>query len=190
MGLTSIHWRESWKYGERAFRYCNHDVGHAIGTARIAAATLGWNMALLDGVSQDTVATLLGADRAQDFIEAEQEHADGLAVVWPSGDVNAACPLYLDSEIVQQLVATTWQGKANRLSRENPVPWEIIDEVAEASWKTSHDHISVAVPSSGTTHDSRFTTLAPLQASLFGNAGALCPSMGRHSFQPAHSFRY
>ena len=49
-GLTSVHWREAWKYGERAFRYCNHDVGHAIGTARIAAATLGWNMALLDGV--------------------------------------------------------------------------------------------------------------------------------------------
>ncbi|MDH5669678.1 MAG: SagB/ThcOx family dehydrogenase, partial [Nitrospira sp.] len=43
-GLTSVHWREAWKYGERAFRYCNHDVGHAIGTARIAAATLGWNM--------------------------------------------------------------------------------------------------------------------------------------------------
>ncbi|MGZ9159349.1 MAG: nitroreductase, partial [Nitrospira sp.] len=30
-GLTSVHWREAWKYGERAFRYCNHDVGHAIG---------------------------------------------------------------------------------------------------------------------------------------------------------------
>ena len=48
-GLTSVHWREAWKYGERAFRYCNHDVGHAIGTARIAAATLGWNMVLPPG---------------------------------------------------------------------------------------------------------------------------------------------
>ncbi|MEO5954366.1 MAG: SagB/ThcOx family dehydrogenase [Nitrospiraceae bacterium] len=152
LGLTSIHWRESWKYGERAFRYCNHDVGHAIGTARIAAATLGWNMALLDGVSQDTVATLLGADRTEDFIEAEQEHPDCLAVVWPSGEVNGACPLCLDSEIVQQLVATTWQGKANRLSRENPVPWEIIDEVAGASWKTSHEHRSVAAPACVTSH--------------------------------------
>ena len=146
MGLTSIHWRESWKYGERAFRYCNHDVGHAIGTARIAAATLGWNMALLDGVSQDTVATLLGVDRTEDFIEAEQEHPDCLAVVWPSGGVNGVFPLCLDLELLQQLVATTWQGKANRLSRENPVPWEIIDEVAGASWKTSHEHRSVAAP--------------------------------------------
>ena len=62
-GLTSVHWREAWKYGERAFRYCNHDAGHAIGTARIAAATLGWNMALLDGLSQNTTAMLLGTNR-------------------------------------------------------------------------------------------------------------------------------
>ena len=24
IGLSSIHWREAWKYGERAFRYCQH----------------------------------------------------------------------------------------------------------------------------------------------------------------------
>jgi len=30
LGLSSIHWRESWKYGERGFRYCHHDAGHAI----------------------------------------------------------------------------------------------------------------------------------------------------------------
>ena len=38
LGLASVYWREAWKYGERAFRYCQHDVGHAIGTVRIAAA--------------------------------------------------------------------------------------------------------------------------------------------------------
>ena len=27
--LTSIVWREAWKYGERAYRYCLHDIGHA-----------------------------------------------------------------------------------------------------------------------------------------------------------------
>src|SRR5215510_11899265 len=86
-GLTSVHWREAWKYGERAFRYCNHDVGHAIGTARIAAATLGWNMVLLDGLEQHTVAHLLGTDRVDDFAEVEPEHPDCLAVVWPYGNV-------------------------------------------------------------------------------------------------------
>ena len=41
LGLSSVYWREAWKYGERAFRYCQHDAGHAIGTVRIAAAGLG-----------------------------------------------------------------------------------------------------------------------------------------------------
>ena len=86
-GLTSVHWREAWKYGERAFRYCNHDVGHAIGSARIAAATLGWKMALLDGASQETVALLLGTNRVNDFAEVEPEHPDCLAVMWHLEDV-------------------------------------------------------------------------------------------------------
>ncbi|HZX43164.1 MAG TPA: SagB/ThcOx family dehydrogenase, partial [Myxococcaceae bacterium] len=30
VGLSSVFWREAWKYGERAFRYCQHDVGHAL----------------------------------------------------------------------------------------------------------------------------------------------------------------
>ena len=29
IGFSSIHWREAWKYGERAFRYCQLDTGHA-----------------------------------------------------------------------------------------------------------------------------------------------------------------
>src|SRR5437660_669611 len=36
IGLTSIHWREAWKYGERAFRYCQLDLGHAIAAVRYA----------------------------------------------------------------------------------------------------------------------------------------------------------
>ena len=27
--LTSIAWREAWKYRDRAYRYCLHDIGHA-----------------------------------------------------------------------------------------------------------------------------------------------------------------
>ena len=161
-GLTSVHWREAWKYGERAFRYCNHDVGHAIGTARIAAATLGWNMVLLDGVDQDIVAMLLGADRKEDFGEAELEHPDCLAVIWPTGTVRGealgvrscedvrgeqgAVPLSLDRAIVKELAGATWHGKANRLSQEHGVHWDIIDEAAEASWKIAGDERTVPLP--------------------------------------------
>jgi len=144
-GLTSVHWREAWKYGERAFRYCNHDVGHAIGSARFAAVTLGWKMALLDGVEQHSVALLLGTNRVEDFRDVEPEHPDCLAVVWPSENVRGEglgakgdkkeIPLFLDPALAKELAAGPWYGKANRLSREHGVHWDIIDEVTEASWK-------------------------------------------------------
>ena len=153
-GLTSVHWREAWKYGERAFRYCNHDVGHAIGSARIAAASLGWNMALLDGVEQNTVALLLGTNRVGDFTEVEPEHPDCLAVIWPLGDVRgeglgvrggkAEMPLFLDAALVKDLSNASWHGKANRLSQDHGVHWDIIDEVAEASWKAQADKLTVS----------------------------------------------
>lgn len=172
-GLTSVHWREAWKYGERAFRYCNHDVGHAIGTARVAAATLGWNMVLLDGVDQDTVAMLLGTDRKEDFGEAESEHADCLAVIWPSENVKreasfvkreyATVPLFLDAAIVKGVVGGTWRGKANRLSQEHSVHWDIIDDAAEASWKQQTTTPAIDLQgqfwsSSDTLHASRTTS--------------------------------
>lgn len=133
-GLTSIHWRESWKYGERAFRYCQHDVGHAVGSARIAAATLGWKMTLLDDVSDDDIVTLLGIGRDGDYGQAEREHPDCLAAVWPNLPA-ASLPLAIDSDAIHRIDHVTWYGTANRLSREKPDPWEIIDVVAAASWK-------------------------------------------------------
>lgn len=159
-GLTSVHWREAWKYGERAFRYCNHDVGHAIGSGRIAAATLGWKMALLDGTLQETVALLLGTNRVEDFSEVESEHPDCLAVMWPLEEraTEPVIPLFLDVEIVQTLAAATWHGKANRLSGEHGVEWKIIDEAAAASWKASCEDSSVAAPTSVTSRVSPFTS--------------------------------
>ena len=141
-GLTSVHWREAWKYGERAFRYCNHDVGHAIGTARIAAATLGWGMTLLDGMAQNTVAALLGTSRREDFGEAEREHPDCVAVVWPyekERSEGADLPLFLDAAVVADLSSAVWHGTANRLSHEHGAQWDIIDEAADASWKLSEE---------------------------------------------------
>jgi nitroreductase len=36
-----------------------------------------------------------------------------------------------------------WHGKANRLSRDEPVSWEIIDQVTDASWKSSTEQEDV-----------------------------------------------
>jgi SagB-type dehydrogenase family enzyme len=41
VGLTSIFWREAWKYRDRAYRYCCHDLGHAMMGLLLAARALG-----------------------------------------------------------------------------------------------------------------------------------------------------
>lgn len=140
-GLTSVFWREAWKYGERAFRYCHHDTGHAIGSARIAAASLGWRMALLDDLATEDVATLCGVARRKDFEGVEAEHADCLTVVWPAhndtvpSDERRTIPLALEDEAVLGMQQAVWHGRANRLSQDQAVLWDIIDEVSEATDK-------------------------------------------------------
>lgn len=140
VGFSSIHWREAWKYGERAFRYCQHDAGHAIGTLRIAAATLGWSAVVLHGLADETIEALLGLNRAEDFAGAEREQPELVMLIWPNDSAGPWCagaqravPLGLDPLVVGQLTKQVWRGTANRLSRDDPVAWTVIDEVALAS---------------------------------------------------------
>lgn len=199
-GLTSVHWREAWKYGERAFRYCNHDVGHAIGSARVAAATLGWSMALLDGVDQDTVAMLLGTDRKEDFGEAEPEHPDCLAVIWPTEMVTREelgvrrttkeLPLFLDAAIVKELAAGRWHGKANRLSEEHGVHWDIIDETAMVSWKTEANRILlIQSPEENTLHPLPLPLHGPSAGQIIRQRRSAVAFDGQTSISAATFFR-
>jgi len=133
VGLTSIHWREAWKYGERAFRYCQHDAGHALATMRIAAAGLGWNLMLLHGLGTDSVARLLGVDREIDYGTAEREEPELVAVVM----LERQSALRFVDEAVLSTAAVTWQGQANTLSPEHGIEWPVIDEVARATRRTT-----------------------------------------------------
>jgi len=134
VGLSSVHWREAWKYGERAFRYCQHDVGHALATMRIAAAALGWKLVLLEGVGDDAVSSLLGLARHEDFGEAEREEPELLALVAPEG--SSAFPGSVNEAMVDGGVL--WQGRANTLSPEHGVEWPVIDEVVRATRRSSN----------------------------------------------------
>jgi SagB-type dehydrogenase family enzyme len=130
VGLSSVHWREAWKYGERAFRYCQHDVGHALASLRIAAAVLGWRLVLLDSVSDGTLSSLLGLDRDEDFTVAEREEADLLALISP----DLPAPLPTESKpLTAHGSGVLWQGRANTLSPEHSVEWPAIDAVAQAT---------------------------------------------------------
>ena len=130
VGLSSVHWREAWKYGERAFRYCQHDVGHALASLRIAAAALGWRLVLQGGVSNSTLSSLLGLDRDEDFAAAEREEAELLVLIASDFPM----PLAADSKpMTAHGAGVFWQGRANTLSSEHSVEWPVIDEVAQAT---------------------------------------------------------
>jgi hypothetical protein len=113
-----------------------------IGALRTAAATLGWSASLLHGPADETIEELLGLSRAGDFAGAEREHPDAVPAVWPTdlgGDgqprTDREMVGHLDAAFVNQLTRKHWHGTANRLSHDDPVHWEVIDEVAVATRK-------------------------------------------------------
>jgi len=146
VALSSIHWRESWKYGERAYRYCQHDVGHAIGALSLSAARLGWRISLLESVGDADLIALLGLD-PQTGIEAE--HPDALlAIVVPEPADNdspgtLAPRTMVWREAIRQIDAEPLLGEPNLLSRAHH-PWPIIDEISYACAKPSPTHYDPA----------------------------------------------
>lgn len=143
VGLSSIYWREAWKYGERAFRYSNHDVGHAIGAVTLSAACLGWQARLIDSVSTRQLGALLGTDQ-QDGIEAE--HPDCLLALTPG-----RCDAGALADLLADVPGEAWMGEPNQLSGGHHA-WPVIDDV------------SVAVESAGLRHDrNEAATLALVQ---------------------------
>jgi SagB-type dehydrogenase family enzyme len=142
IALSSIHWREAWKYGERAFRYCQHDMGHAVATVRIAAALVGWSAAMLPEWSHGDIAALTGIDRDEDYVDAEREDAGCVLLLSaPRASPVAArtphvAPRTADVEFRTQLLTAVreggWSGRASQLS-EDHVQWTFIDEIARAT---------------------------------------------------------
>ncbi len=131
IGLSSIHWREAWKYGERAYRYCQHDTGHALGALRYAAATLGWSVQLLPGWSDADISLLLGLDRKDDFKALEHESPDMICRIIAHNHIT---PLNADV-LLATAQSAAWFGKADSLRAYHLYKWPVIDEVADAAHK-------------------------------------------------------
>jgi SagB-type dehydrogenase family enzyme len=132
IGLSSVHWREAWKYGERAYRYCQHDIGHALGALRYAAAALGWSVELLAEWADDDIAALLGLNRADEFKPDERESPDAICRIRTISDAGASFRIDTLSEILQ---SAAWSGRAGSLKAYHMYKWPVIDEVAAAAAK-------------------------------------------------------
>ena len=127
IGVSSIYWREAWKYGLRAFRYCHHDVGHALAAINLACSGLGWQARMLDHLSRDSVQNILGLTEHH---EGEEEIADCLIAVWPTMDF----PRFSILDWQKDLAGEPEPGEPNVLSGSH-VDWTGITEVSHASEK-------------------------------------------------------
>ena len=130
IGLTGIFWREAWKYGERAWRYCNHDVGHALAALSFSAGLRGWRLVALNALGDGDVSAALGLDRTPWHPE-EAEHPDLLCAVLPVG---AEASATLPESLLAELAALEFRGVPRPLSARR-VRWDRIHAVAAAAEK-------------------------------------------------------
>jgi SagB-type dehydrogenase family enzyme len=139
IGISSIFWRESWKYGERAFRYCNHDAGHALACVSFSANLFGWQVTYLNALSDEAIQAVLGFDQIR-FRKLEEEHTDFLCFVHPLTSFHI--PRDLPAQIISEFADLPFVGEPDPLSQQG-VNWEIIYQTAHLTCKPATAEITV-----------------------------------------------
>ena len=126
--LTSIAWREAWKYRDRAYRYCLHDIGHAWQALALAARAAGCESFAQGHFADDEVAQLC------------RLHPDE----WPLLLVKLTGNPIPTGE--PGSVETAWfGGQANPLS-EHPIPYPLIDGIHSATKFITYRNIPRSEP--------------------------------------------
>jgi SagB-type dehydrogenase family enzyme len=135
--LTSIAWREAWKYRDRAYRYCLHDIGHAWQALTLAARSIGCECFAHGHFPDDMV--------AEHCLLHEDE--------WPMLIVELR-GLPIPVKMSDPVETILFGGQPNRLSDEQ-VPYPLIEQI-HAATKLS----KATMPSLG-----HMPSLGPSQAS-------------------------
>lgn len=126
LGLSSVHWREAWKYGERAYRYCQLDAGHAAAAVSFAAAAVGRRVRPLYHLGDAQLARLLGLDREAEFYPDESEHPELLLALTETDERDL-------HSLLERCAGGQWYGNANRLDPRHDYAWPVLDEVTSAA---------------------------------------------------------
>jgi SagB-type dehydrogenase family enzyme len=125
VAFTSIFWREAWKYGLRAYRYCQLDMGHALAGLSLAARFSGWQCRLIHGAAPPLLDRLLGLDH-HGLPAAEAEHAECLCHLGPGSQ---QAPQVSQAGIKTLCAGLRFEGVPNHLSRAHE-HWKGIDRIA------------------------------------------------------------
>jgi len=132
--LTSIAWREAWKYRDRAYRYCLHDIGHAWQALALAGRAMGCESFAIGNFVDDEISArcLLNEDE------------------WPMLIVTLQGPSI--PVISRELPKTVlYRGEANQLSDEKisypriekiHAATKLVAAAKEISVSSSHDDAS------------------------------------------------
>jgi SagB-type dehydrogenase family enzyme len=149
VGISSVLWREAWKYGERAFRYTQLDAGHARRAVEISARLAFWQTHRIDAAAGD-LDRLLGLDQEARYLSEEKEIADMLLLLSPS-DVGK-----VDLSPLLASLPERYEGTANRLSPSHHY-WEAIEMIEKA---THTDPLALLPADSSTASQRRCDTEA------------------------------
>jgi len=121
--LSSIVYREVWKYGERAFRYTNLDAGHALRSVQVSAKMLGWKCRYLSEISDEKLSELLGFDKKERF--SESEIPDMLLLVTPDK--------YDDEIDISRLAPNRFESIALNITDQYQ-SWQLIEDIEKATF--------------------------------------------------------
>jgi SagB-type dehydrogenase family enzyme len=130
VALSSITWREVWKYGERAFRYCSLDAGHAFRALQVSAMMLGWKVQMLTEIDDKDLNRILGFDQTDRYIDDEDDFPDMIIAISPLQKQEIDI-----SSLLHELPAR-YEGIANCLSPSHQ-HWEMIERIEKASLSRS-----------------------------------------------------
>ena len=125
VALSSITWREMWKYGERCFRYVNLDLGHALKAIKISAQTLGHALSKVENVPLAHLEQLIGLDQTERYHASEPEI--GQVLLYVGAETSSQNDL---SSLLADL-PKQYNGVANLLSLSHH-PWEAVDLAIKA----------------------------------------------------------
>src|SRR5712691_9514336 len=152
--LTSIAWREAWKYRDRAYRYCLHDMGHAWQALALAARAVGFDSFAIGHFPDDHTAQ---------FCRLNQDE-------WPMLVVEITDDKRYDGSIPARDPDggdTVWfGGRANQLSNDE-VNYPLIADMHRATKLKESDcrDISAAEPAGAGPDEASGDTKLPFPAS-------------------------
>jgi hypothetical protein len=147
--LSTLDWREIWKYGERAWRYVQLDVGHALAALQFAARAHGWSVVPVTSVTGATlmtdaqVCTLFGLSDAR----PESSTSAGGPTLGHCAELEHERPAVLLALIPHVIDVSEYLTAVNKLE----LDWSAVAQVpyqgnaSQASWMHHHWHSIAAI---------------------------------------------